>query len=522
MTATMIPPTVFELAQLEQEGYLLPKVGRVPIGYRPDGKWHPGWADRGMLLHASGTPTADRTLVESVRTIDGHLGELRQEAGTKYAAKQAAEAAVAAAIKAKQPVTPDSDLFLAMDRAGKEYGAVADSISSQEVVKARLLEAMGQEGQPQIHGEGSDGRDGYIEAIRELRGELHGQGLHRKSEGQRVIESAEYKAALASGELERQRYGTDVPLGRGMEREQLAALITGADGGSAGAFVQPDRVGYYPLALRPFTVLDLITVGQTDSDLVEYVKMLTFTNAAAETPEAITAAVIDGTTVTAAQGGRKPESAMTFVTVQEAVSTIAHWVPATKRSLADAAQLRTIIDGMLRWGLGDRLERQVVAGDGVGENLLGMLEQTGMNSIGAGATSHADKIHMGITQNRLDGFPSTGVILNPINAETIWLSRENTGGAGTGGYLFGNPNSPGPRTLWGLPVAETPAMPSGTSIVGALRAFILWLREGTQVLASDSHVDFFVRNLVAVLAEMRAAAGLPTPQALCEVNLAAS
>src|SRR5207244_293993 len=106
-----------------------------------------------------------------------------------------------------------------------------------------------------------------------------------------------------------------------------------------------------------------------------------------------------------------------------------------------------------------------------------------------------------------DGFNSTGIIMNPLDAETIWLSREN--GDGTGAYLFGAPNNPGPRTLWGLPVAETPAMPAGTALVGNLRAAIFWLREGAQVVASDSHVDFFTRNLVAVLAEMRGGFGVP-------------
>jgi HK97 family phage major capsid protein len=131
-------------------------------------------------------------------------------------------------------------------------------------------------------------------------------------------------------------------------------------------------------------------------------------------------------------------------------------------------------------------------------------------------------VHNGITEIRLDGFQATGIIMHPQDAETIWLSRDNSGGAGTGGYLFGAPNNPGPRTLWGLPVAETPAMPQGTALVGALRAAILWLREGTQVLASDSHEDFFTRNLVAILAEMRAGFGVPTPAALAEVNLAAA
>lgn len=36
---------------------------------------------------------------------------------------------------------------------------------------------------------------------------------------------------------------------------------------------------------------------------------------------------------------------------------------------------------------------------------------------------------------------------------------------------------------------------------------------------TDSHLDFFVRNLVAILAEMRAAFGVVQPNAFVEIDL---
>lgn len=483
-------------------------------------------AARSAAIWHTGVPMNDRhVLLASVERIDGDLTGMRQEHATKYAAAQKAEKDVAAAVAAGESVTPDHAAFKAMDEAGKAAGELEDRINAQEVVKARLVQQMGAAG-IQPTGEGNQDRDGYMAALRELRGTLvDGQGS-RPSAGMRIVETDDYKQAQSSGLFLRQEYGQRIGLGEGMDREELkSALITGADSGSAGAFVQPQRIGYFPLPLRPLTILDLITIGQTDSDLIEYVRMLSFTNNAATVPEAISTANIGvgGGEVTAIQGGLKPESAMAFEIVQEAVSTLAHWFPATKRALADAGQLRTIIDGALRWGLGDVLERQIVAGDGVGDNLLGILEQTGMNSIPAGTTSHADKIHKAKTQIRLDGFLASGVLINPLDAEVIWLSRDGSGGSPTtGAYLFGNPNAMGPRTLWGMPVAESPAVPQGTAIVGALEAAILWLREGTQIMASDSHKDWFTRNMVAILAEMRAGFGIPTPAAFAEVNLAQS
>ena len=64
----------------------------------------------------------------------------------------------------------------------------------------------------------------------------------------------------------------------------------------------------------------------------------------------------------------------------------------------------------------------------------------------------------------------------------------------------------------------TAACPDDTGIVGDWRQAALWVRDGVQVLASDSHSDFFTKNLIAILAEMRAAFGVLMPKAFCKVT----
>jgi HK97 family phage major capsid protein len=436
--------------------------------------------------------------------VSATLNDLRQEAGDKYRAAEEAKKAVAE-YKGTDPLTTEHPLFKAMDDAGKAYGDVGDRIADAEKVKAGLVDAITRTGgTPPVDtapGSKDPERDAYDR-----------KNADRRSPGQRITDGDSYKALIESGVLSSSAALGVKRLGEGMTRDETKALITGTSDTSVGAFMTPDRIGYFPMPLRPLTVVDLITVGDTDSDLVEYVQQTSFTNAAGNIAEA--------TDVTGASG-TKPQSDFSFDVIQTPVKQIAHWVAATRRALADAGQLRTIIDGLLRYGLDRRIEDQVVAGDGAGENLRGILNTTGLNSIAAGPASIADKIHFGITQNLLDGFASTGVLLNPLDWETVRLSREDTGGPGTGAYLFGSPSQVGVETLWGRPVAVTPAIPQGTGLVGDLRAAILWVREGTQILASDSHADFFIRNLIAVLAENRAAFGIPYPQAIAEVNFAA-
>jgi HK97 family phage major capsid protein len=430
--------------------------------------------------------------------VDGHLTELRQQAGDKWNALEAAKGKLA---EAPGVPTQDSPEFRALDEAGKAYGDLADAIAATEAVKRGIVDSLVQSGQAPELRTGEPSRD------REQRG----GDVDRRSPGQRVVESDEYRQLVESGILNSKAALGVRQLGQALTRDEVKALITGGSDTSGGAFVQPDRIGYFPLVPRQLTIADLITVGTTDSDLVEYVEQTGFVNSAAPVAEATD---VTGTS------GVKPQSDLAFIVRQTGVRTLAHWMAATRRSLADAGQMRTLIDGWLRYGLERVVEDQIVAGDGTGENLRGILNTTGTNAVPAGAQSHADKVHFGITAVRVDNFEPSGVVMNPVDWETVRLSRED--GAGAGAYLFGPPSQVGASTLWGLPVAVSQAMPQGTALVGDLRAAMLWVREGTQVLASDSHADFFVRNLVAVLAENRVAFGVPYPQALAEVNLAAA
>ena len=122
------------------------------------------------------------------------------------------------------------------------------------------------------------------------------------------------------------------------------------------------RGGAAALTGRQKAAVFLITIGTTESDSVEFVRQTGFTNNAAPVAEA-----------TSTTTGTKPESSLAFAKVPEAVKTIAHWMAATRKALADAGQLTTIIDGQLRFGLQFVLENQVIKGDGTGENFTGIL-----------------------------------------------------------------------------------------------------------------------------------------------------
>lgn len=435
-------------------------------------------------------------LDDKVKEIGDRIKSVRSEAQEKWTAFDGLREELA---KSDVDLTDqESDAFKKAEDAHREYATKADELATLEGQRERLW-AMTAENGVKASKEVEDHVKQERERVKDL--------AHSIPMGERVVASDGYKQLRDSGMLESTSKLGSVRLGKATDRAEFKALITGASDTSGGAFVVPEQRGYFPDPSRPLFLRQLITVSETDSDQVEYVREDVFTNAAAETAEA---------TATGDASGTKPESGITFVKVTENVRTIAHWVPATKRSLADVAQLRSLIDGRLRDGLDQRLETQMVSGDGLGENLRGILNTTGIATVARDAVNNepaVEAIHRAITVNRLAFFEPSAVGLHPNDWQSIRLQKN-----ANGDYTYGPPALAGAQQVWGLPAVSGAQFPENTGLVGRYSAAELWVREGIQVLASDSHADFFIRNLVAVLAEMRMAFGVPQPAAFCSVT----
>ena len=291
-------------------------------------------------------------------------------------------------------------------------------------------------------------------------------------------------------------------------------LLTGTSPTSAGAFVTPEDTGIYePLGRRPLTIRQLISNRTTGSDAVEFVRQTVQVQQAAPVPEAN---VTDYTGATGQVEGRKPEGRMAFERVQEPVRTIAVWIPATKRALADAGQLRGIIDQELRDDLADELEGQLISGDGVGENLRGVLNTTGVLEQDFDTNIHVTARKARTALATVGRARPTAYVFNPVDWEAFDLATDSSGR-----YYHGGPLAMGEKRLWGLPVVESEAVPEGVGLLGDWRKAVLWDRERASIQVSDSHNDFFIRNMIAILAEMRAAFGIIRPSAFIEIELTA-
>jgi HK97 family phage major capsid protein len=284
--------------------------------------------------------------------------------------------------------------------------------------------------------------------------------------------------------------------------DAMKALVTGLSATSAGALFQnqflglPDPSGVYQ---RPLTLMDLVRRVPVTSDVVEYARIGTPTNAAAPVAEA---------TATSGSTGEKPESSFPLAVVTETIRNIAHWIPVTRRALADAPMIRQLIDGFLRYGLMEEMEDQMISGAGTGENFTGILNVSGTQS-------QAFVTDLLTTTRKARTIAFTAYVFNPNDWEDIELLTDNEER-----FYMGGPRGVLQPMLWGVPVVENQGMTEGTAVLGDWRWAWLFDREQTAVYVSDSHSDFFIRNLLAVLAEARAAFGCPRPSAFVEIALA--
>jgi HK97 family phage major capsid protein len=232
---------------------------------------------------------------------------------------------------------------------------------------------------------------------------------------------------------------------------------------------------------------------------VEYVQESGFTDAAAIVPE----------------GDLKPESDMTFELVTSPVRTIATVITASRQILDDSSQLESHINQRLAYAVGLAEERQVLYGTGIAPNLQGVMTHPRRQQYTqVAADSKIDAIRKGMTLGRIAEYPIDGLVIHPSDWESIELTKD-----ADGRYIFiSAPSEGGAGTFWRLRVVDSTAIQPGTALVGAFgMGGSIFDRQTASVRISESHADYFQRNLVLLRGESRLTVCWYRPEAFVEV-----
>jgi HK97 family phage major capsid protein len=345
-----------------------------------------------------------------------------------------------------------------------------------------------------------------------------------RSLGRRYVESAEYKDYAADPRGKGEKFevrsfhsrSIDLQHREDMSPEEVRTLVY--TGVLPVDMILPQQVpGVFRGADRALNIRDVLINGQTNSDAVTFMRELVYTNAAVEVAQAVSAVT-----------GAKPESAITFEQATSNVVTIAHWIPITRQTMQDAAQLVTYINERLLFGLKSRENNQLLNGDGTGANMLGILATTGVQAINAAhftatptqnvgtKAELTDRIRRGKRMVRVTGQANPNfVVIHPTIMEKLETIAD-----GANAYVLGNAvTNGGLSTLWGMTVVESEDIATTVALVGDGSAAAVWDRMDAQLFTTDSHSDFFIRNIFVILAEERLALTVFRPTAFAVVTL---
>lgn len=264
---------------------------------------------------------------------------------------------------------------------------------------------------------------------------------------------------------------------------------------------------------RP-VIADLLGVGRIGSGTNAISYML-------ESP------VVEGGFANVAEGGAKPQISFGLPTwTTDAARKIAGHIKFSDEFIEDLAFIRSEIDERLLYLLAMREEAQILNGDGTGQNILGILNRSGVQTeASTGSDDDADAIFRAMTKiSTATELSADGIAIHPLDYQKFRLTKDANGQYFGGGFFEGQYGTGGgiaaQPPLWGLRTVVTPAVAVGHPVVGAFRqAVTLYRKGGVQVDATNSHVDDFTNNLVTVRVEERIALAMRQPAGVVKVTL---
>lgn len=392
----------------------------------------------------------------------------------------------------------------------KNYGAVTDKTAAEYKKIDEKIVQLSADIQGKVDDAEKKSADfqARIEDLEKKANRLPGpMGMQQKSIAQRFVEDEEIKRCIAQ-----KSYNSGaVNVGSFFERKDLSTFPT-----SLGIDILPQRVPglWYDPAQRPKFMRDIMSVGTTTSNAVEFIQETLFLNNATPTDDhGMSVATRELGVVSDDEyiGGEKARSEFSFEKISQPVETIAHWVPATRQALSDEPMLMSYVQDRLLYGVKLAEDTQILGGTGTGGQFLGFGNHPGVQNAGApaGGITVIDHIRNALTLARTAQYIPDAIILNPVD----WAAIELVAGA-NGQYVYGNPNGSEPTTLWRIPVVETTACPANNFLLGSFRmGASLWDREQATVRISEHHARYFVQNLIAILAEERLTMTIYRPQA---------
>lgn len=269
-----------------------------------------------------------------------------------------------------------------------------------------------------------------------------------------------------------------------------------------GQFVSEQRLPGYRSELldQPLEFLNLITTGNTAASYIEYARVISETDNAAIVPE----------------GELKPLSDIETDTADAKAHTYADGFDVTNQTLSDDGALVAFMEGRIRYHVLNKVVDTLLNGSGTGTEPAGLLNITGTQAQEFDGENALTTLARAIEKVQNVQATAQAIVMNPTDAWTIRLLRNESGN-----FYAGGPFSAAPFAPWGVRVVESNRVAQGTALVGNFSSIQFLQREALSVVAFNQHKDYAQRNKSYVRAEMRGMQLFYAPREIVVADIAA-
>ncbi|HHZ71253.1 MAG TPA: phage major capsid protein [Flavobacteriales bacterium] len=254
--------------------------------------------------------------------------------------------------------------------------------------------------------------------------------------------------------------------------------------------------GVVAIANEQLTILDLITVIPSTSNSIEYIQ---------EVGTVINAAAV-------AEGDALPETVFDFELKQIHIATVGHHTSVSKQVRSDAPALVALIDTRMLFGVRQKLNSELILGDGSMPNIGGLAGVTANHTAYSPAAGDDvfESLRKMIAAVEDGDFFATAILMNPADAAEMDLMKDSNGN-----FIAADPRTGLNARAWGLPIIKSKAIAVGKAmVIDLVNACTLWDRGETGVEVSEENGDNFIRNLVTIKADGRFQLTVEHPKAV--------
>lgn len=235
---------------------------------------------------------------------------------------------------------------------------------------------------------------------------------------------------------------------------------------------------------------------------------------------------VEGGITTVGPGGAKPQFHIADPEQRtDALKKLAGFIKFIDEMVEDAAFWVSEINQRGLYLLALAEENQLLNGDGLGSNVLGLRNRSGIQTeTSASAADNADAIYRALSKvQTATGLSADGIAIHPTDYQALRLRKDGNGQYFGGGFFhgeYGNGGIEWQPALWGTRTVVSAAVPVGRPLVGAFNAAATVYRKGgVRVESTNSHASDFTNNLITTRIEERVALAARIPGAFVDVTL---